>query len=61
MLRLTQLGGVLRQMHKRYTARRKLALLTMVKRLQDEEGIFIRMSAERIQVSALLLMRWAVH
>ncbi len=44
----------------RYTARRKLALLTMAKRLQDEEGILLRKSAERVQVSApLLLMRWA--
>ncbi len=43
----------------RYTARRKLALLTMAKRLQDEEGILLCKSAECVQVSALLLTRWA--
>ncbi len=43
----------------RYTTRRKLALLTMAKRLQDEEGILLRKSAEHVQVSALLLTRWA--
>ncbi len=43
----------------RYTARCKLALLTMAKRLQDEEGILLRKSAELFQVSALLLTRWA--
>jgi hypothetical protein len=39
-------------------ARRKLALLTMVKRLQDKEGISLCKSAEHVQVSALLLTRW---
>ncbi len=42
----------------RYTARRKLALLTMAKRLRDEEGISLRKSAERVQVSAGLLVKW---
>ncbi len=42
----------------RYTARCKLALLTMAKHLQDEEGILLRKSAEHVQVSALLLTRW---
>jgi hypothetical protein len=39
MLHLAQPGGILRWMRVRYTARRKLALLTMVKHFQDEEGI----------------------
>ncbi len=36
----------------RYTARRKLALLTIAKRLWDEEGISLRKFTERVQVSA---------
>jgi hypothetical protein len=55
---LIQPGGVLRRMHVRYTARRKLALLTMAKHLQDEECILLRKSTEHVQVSALLLTRW---
>jgi hypothetical protein len=56
---LIQPGGVLRWMRVRYNARRKLALLMMAKRLQDEEGILLRKSTEHVQVSALLLTRWA--
>jgi hypothetical protein len=41
-----------------YTARRKLALLTMAKHLQDKEGISLRKSAEYVQVSAGLLVKW---
>jgi hypothetical protein len=59
MPHLVQPGGVLRQMHVRYTARRKLALLRMAKCLRDEEGISLRKSADHVQVSALLLTRWA--
>ncbi len=58
MPRLVQPGGVLWRMRVRYTARRKLALLTMAKPLQDEEGILLRKSTERVQVSASLLTRW---
>ena len=50
MPRLAQLGGASRQMHVWYTARRKLALLTMAKRLRGEEGISLRKSTERVQV-----------
>ncbi len=42
----------------RYTARCKLALLTMAKRLRDKEGISLCKSAERVQVSAGLLVKW---
>ena len=56
---LVQPGGISRRMHVRYTARHKLALLTMAKHLQDEVGILLRKSAERVQVSALLLTRLA--
>jgi hypothetical protein len=33
----------------------------MMKPHQDKEGIFLRKSAEHVQVSALLLTRWAEH
>jgi hypothetical protein len=56
---LAQPGGILWQMRVQYTARRKLTLLKMAKRLQDEEGILLHKSAECVQVSALLLTRWA--
>jgi hypothetical protein len=58
MPRLVQPGGVSRWMHMRYTARRKLALHMMAKHPQDKEGILLRKSVERVQVSALLLTRW---
>jgi hypothetical protein len=58
MPRLVQPGRVLRRMRVRYTARCKLALLTMAKCLRDQEGISLRKSAERVQVSAGLLVKW---
>ncbi len=45
-------------MRVRYTARRKLALLTIAKHLRDEEGISLCKSAERVQVSSGLLVKW---
>jgi hypothetical protein len=45
---LAQPSGVLQQMHVRYTARRKLALPTMAKHLQDKEGILLTKSMERV-------------
>ncbi len=59
MPRLAQPGGVLWRMHVRCTARCKLALPTMVKCLQDKEGISLTKSAEHVQVSALLILRQA--
>jgi hypothetical protein len=59
MPHLIQPDGVSQRMRMRYTARRKLALLTMAKRLRDEEGISLHKSAERVQVSAGLLVKWA--
>jgi hypothetical protein len=59
MLRLVQPGGVSRQMHMRYTTQRKLALITMAKCLRDKEGISLRKSTQRVQVSAGLLVKWA--
>jgi hypothetical protein len=59
MPHLAQPGGVLRRLCMRYTTRRKLALLRMVKCLQDKEGILLTKSAESVQVSALLILRWA--
>jgi hypothetical protein len=53
---LAQPGGALRRMRVWYTARRKLALLMMAKRLWDKEGISLRKSAEHVQVSAGLLV-----
>jgi hypothetical protein len=58
MPRLTQPGGASRRMCMWYTARRKLALLTMAKHLQDEEGISLCKSSECVQVSAGLLVKW---
>jgi hypothetical protein len=58
MPHLAQPGGTSRWIHVWYTARRKLALLTMAKCLQDEEGISLCKSAERVQVSAGLLVKW---
>jgi hypothetical protein len=58
MPHLAQPGSALRRMCVRYTARRKLALLTMAKRIRDKEGISLCKSAERVQVSAGLLVKW---
>ncbi len=58
MPRFAQPGSILQRMCMRYTRRRKLAILTMAKHLQDEEGILLCKSAERVQVSGLLLTRW---
>jgi hypothetical protein len=44
MPRLAQLAGASWLMLVRYTARRKLALLTIAKRLRDKEGISLRKS-----------------
>jgi hypothetical protein len=54
---LAQPSGASRQMHVRYTTWPKLALLKMAKRLQDKEGISLCKSAERVQVSAGLLVK----
>jgi hypothetical protein len=51
MPRSVQPGGVSRQMHVRYTARRKLGLLTAAERLQREEGMSIRRAAEELLVA----------
>ncbi len=59
MPRLAQPGSILRRTHVWYTTWRKLALLTMVKHLQGKEGISLCRSVEHVQVSALLLTKWA--
>ena len=41
-----------------YTASRKLALLASVKRIMEEEGLTLRMAAERLRVSHTLFVRW---
>jgi hypothetical protein len=61
MPHLAQPGGASWRMRVRYTARRKLALLTMAKQLRDEEGISLCKSAEHVQVSAGLLVKWEEH
>jgi hypothetical protein len=58
MPHLAQPGGTSRRMRVGYTARRKLALLTMAKCLRDKEGISLRKSAECVQVSAGLPVKW---
>jgi hypothetical protein len=58
MPHLIQTDGISRRMRMRYTAQRKLALLTMAKHLRDEGGISLQKSTERVQVSAGLLVKW---
>jgi hypothetical protein len=58
MLHLAQPGGALQQMSVQYTARHNYALLMKAKRLWDEEGISLHKSAEHVQVSAGLLVKW---
>ena len=53
-----QPGGVLRQMHVRYTAHRKLGLLTATKRLQRKKGMTIQKAAEELLVAHLLIVKW---
>ena len=45
-------------MRVRYTARRKLALLASVKRVMEEEGLTLRMAAERLRVAHSLFVKW---
>jgi hypothetical protein len=52
MRHLAQPGSASWWMRVQYTARRKLALLTMAKRLRDKEGISLCKSAKHVQVSA---------
>ncbi len=42
----------------RYTARRKLGLLTAVERLQHEEGLTLQRAAECLFVAHLLIVKW---
>jgi hypothetical protein len=58
---LGQPGGTLQRMRVRYTARCKLALLMLAKWLRDKEGISLCKSAEHVQVSAGLLVKWEEH
>jgi hypothetical protein len=45
-------------MRVRYTARRKLGLLTAAELLQREEGMSIRMAAEELLVAHSLIVKW---
>ena len=58
MPRVVQPGGLSGKMRVRYTARRKLALLTSVKRVMEEEGLTLRMAAERLRVAHSLFVKW---
>ena len=58
MPRSVQPGGVLRQMHVRYTAHRTLGLLTATKRLQRKKGMTIQKAAEDLLVAHLLIVKW---
>jgi hypothetical protein len=53
-----QPGGLLQQMHVRYTARYKLGFLIAVERLQHEEGLSLQRAAERLFVAHLLIVKW---
>ena len=58
MPRSVQPGGVSRQMRVRYTACRKLGLLTAAERLQHEKGMTIRNAAEELLVAHSLIVKW---
>ena len=58
MPRVVQPGGLSGKMRVRYTARRKLALLASVKRVMEEEGLTLRMAAERLRVAHSLFVKW---
>ena len=45
-------------MRLRYTARRKLGLLTTAERLQHEEGMTIQRAAEELLVDYSLIVQW---
>jgi hypothetical protein len=54
-----QPGGLSRQMRVRYTACRKLGLLTAVERLHHEKGLTLRRAAEPLFVAhSLLIVKW---
>jgi hypothetical protein len=53
-----QPGGLSQQMHVRYTACRKLGLLTAVERLQHEEGLTHQRAAECLFVAYSLIVKW---
>ena len=58
MPRVVQPGGLSGKMRVRYTARRKLALLASAKRIMEEEGLTLRMAAERLRVAHSLFVKW---
>ena len=58
MPRVVQPGGFSGKMRVRYTARRKLALLASAKRIMEEEGLTLRMAAERLRVAHSLFVKW---
>ena len=58
MPRIVQPGGITGQMHVRYTARRKLALLAAAKWIQEEEELSLCQAAECLMVSQSLFSRW---
>ena len=58
MPRVVQPGGLSGKMRVRYTARCKLALLTSAKRIMEEEGLTLRMAAERLRVAHSLFVKW---
>jgi hypothetical protein len=53
-----QPGGLSHQIRVRYTARRKLGLLTAVERLQHEEGLTLQKAAEHLFVAHSLIVKW---
>jgi hypothetical protein len=44
-----------------YTEHRKLSLLAMAKRVQDEEGLPLQGAAEHLQVIVPLLWKWMMQ
>jgi hypothetical protein len=58
MPRVLQPGGLLRNMCVHYTARRKLGLITLAKRIMKEEGVILRQAAKQLNISHSLFVRW---
>ena len=58
MPRSVQPGGISGKMRARYTARRKVALLALARRLQEEEGLSLRAAADQLGVNHSLFVRW---
>jgi hypothetical protein len=58
MPRVVQPGELSWIMHVLYTARRKLSLLALAKRILEEEGLTLRQAAKQLDVLHSLFVKW---